>query len=111
MVIRWQVCPPKLLPFLSFLPRSRCIDALTFLTFRSSTGQAVGEDSDLLLEPVKLFPDPLRGDDDFLVVCEVLNPDGTPHEDNTRRLLVNTIDDKVKQEEPLYGMEQGVILD
>jgi hypothetical protein len=24
---------------------------------------------------------------------------------------VNTIDDKVKQEEPLYGMEQGVILD
>lgn len=72
----------------------------------SSTNQAVGEDSDLLLQPVNVFPDPLRDDDDLLVVCEVLNPDGTPHEDNTRRRLVNEIDQKVLDEDPWFGLEQ-----
>ncbi|NHZ70987.1 MAG: hypothetical protein GWP18_05030, partial [Proteobacteria bacterium] len=50
----------------------------------SSTGQAPGSNSDCVLRPVKIVPDPIRGGDDVLVMCEVLNTDMTPHESNTR---------------------------
>ena len=55
----------------------------------SSTGQASGNFSDLVLNPVKMCPDPLR-DLGYLVLCEVLNPDGTPHETNHRGKIVKT---------------------
>jgi hypothetical protein len=38
---------------------------------------------------------------------EVLNPDGTPHETNTRAPLAALINDKVRAEAPLFGFEQG----
>lgn len=72
----------------------------------SSTGQAEGRFSDCVLQPVKVFPDPVRGGDDVLVLCEVYNPDGSPHETNTRSQLRGVINDKVKDEDPLYGFEQ-----
>ena len=50
----------------------------------SSTNQAVGSDSDCVLRPVFVCPDPLRGGDNKLVMCEVLNTDMTPHSSNTR---------------------------
>ena len=60
------------------------IDKLPKWTFDgSSTGQAEGNFSDLVLNPVKMCPDPLR-DLSYLVLCEVLHPDGTPHESNKR---------------------------
>jgi glutamine synthetase len=49
----------------------------------SSTKQAEGGSSDCLLKPVAIFPDPDRIDG-FLVMTEVLNSDGTPHESNAR---------------------------
>ena len=52
----------------------------------SSTGQAEGDSSDCLLEPVTIIPDPIRGLGSYLVMCEVLNPDGTP-QINTRAQL------------------------
>jgi len=55
----------------------------------SSTGQASGNFSDLVLNPVKMCPDPLR-DLGYLVLCEVLNPDGTPHETNHRGNITET---------------------
>ena len=54
----------------------------------SSTRQAEGGASDCLLEPVAIFPDPQRING-YLVMCEVMNPDGTPHPSNGRA----TIDD------------------
>jgi glutamine synthetase len=54
----------------------------------SSTEQAEGNSSDCLLKPVALFPDPGRSNA-WLVMTEVLNPDGSPHESNGRA----TIDD------------------
>ncbi|MDP6199201.1 MAG: glutamine synthetase beta-grasp domain-containing protein, partial [Candidatus Poseidonia sp.] len=54
----------------------------------SSTKQADGSSSDCLLKPVNIFPDPQRVNG-YLVMCEVLNPDGTPHPSNGRA----TIDD------------------
>ena len=50
----------------------------------SSTNQAEGSSSDCILKPVKLYQDPLRNGFSYLVMCEVMNPDGTPHKTNTR---------------------------
>jgi len=49
----------------------------------SSTEQAPGGSSDCLLKPVFVVKDPQRKDG-YLVMCEVLNADGTPHESNGR---------------------------
>ena len=49
----------------------------------SSTLQAEGNSSDCLLKPVAIYPDPDRLNG-FLVMTEVLNPDGTPHASNHR---------------------------
>jgi glutamine synthetase len=52
----------------------------------SSTRQAEGSNSDCLLQPVAIFPDPARKDG-MLVMCEVLLPDGTPHPSNSRATI------------------------
>ena len=44
----------------------------------SSTRQAEGSNSDCMLHPVAVFPDPARTNG-ALVMCEVMLPDGTPH--------------------------------
>ena len=44
----------------------------------SSTEQAPGGSSDCILKPVFVVKDPQRKNA-FLVMSEVLNPDGTPH--------------------------------
>ena len=49
----------------------------------SSTEQADGDDSDCLLKPVRLVPDPARRNG-FLVLCEVYSADDTPHSSNIR---------------------------
>ena len=69
----------------------------------SSTQQAEGNSSDCLLQPVSIFPDPDRKNA-FLVMCEVLNADGTPHESNGRA----TIDDD--NEDFWFGFEQEYFL-
>ncbi len=65
----------------------------------SSTKQAEGGNSDCLLKPVAIYPDPARKNG-YLVMSEVLNPDGTPHETNSRA----TIDDE--DEDFWFGFEQ-----
>lgn len=52
----------------------------------SSTEQAPGGSSDCLLKPVFILPDPQRKSG-YLVMCEVLNSDGTPHESNGRAMI------------------------
>ena len=52
----------------------------------SSTNQAPGSNSDCVLKPVFSCPDPIRGGDDKLVMCEVLLPDMTPHVDEHARV-------------------------
>ncbi|QDT37246.1 glutamine synthetase beta-grasp domain-containing protein [Stratiformator vulcanicus] len=52
----------------------------------SSTQQAEGGSSDCLLHPVCLRPDPGRVNA-WIVMCEVLNADGTPHPSNGRALI------------------------
>ncbi|MBI3521817.1 MAG: glutamine synthetase beta-grasp domain-containing protein [Chloroflexi bacterium] len=50
----------------------------------SSTQQAPGANSDCVLKPVFVCPDPIRGGNNKLVMCEVLLTDMTPHPTNTR---------------------------
>ena len=71
----------------------------------SSTEQASGDDSDTLLQPVAVYPDPDRfGGDGWLIMCAVLNADGTPHESNGRA----TIDDD--SNDFWFGLEQEYTL-
>jgi glutamine synthetase len=71
----------------------------------SSTEQAEGGSSDCLLKPVAIFPDPDRfGGNGWLVMTEVLNADGTPHESNGRA----TIDDE--DDDFWFGLEQEYTL-
>ncbi len=69
----------------------------------SSTEQAEGNSSDCLLKPVAIFPDPDRKNG-YLVMTEVLNPDGSAHESNGRA----TIDDD--DADFWFGFEQEYFL-
>ncbi len=71
----------------------------------SSTAQAPGHASDVVLRPVKSVPDPIRGGDDILVLCECLNDDMSPHRTNTRAGCV-AAEEKYASFEPWFGMEQ-----
>ncbi|HWT65955.1 MAG TPA: glutamine synthetase beta-grasp domain-containing protein [Terracidiphilus sp.] len=57
----------------------------------SSTMQAEGKSSDCLLKPVALYPDASRKDA-FIVLSEVLHPDGTPHSTNVRAKIADDPD-------------------
>jgi len=54
----------------------------------SSTGQAPGDDSEVILRPVRTFRDPFRprsdGVDNLLVMCDTYTPAGEPIPTNTR---------------------------
>ncbi len=65
-----------------------------------STKQAVAGSSDCLLKPIAIFPDPDRING-YLVMTEVLNPDETPHESNSRARIDEDADDDF-----WFGFEQ-----
>ncbi|MEM6998638.1 MAG: glutamine synthetase beta-grasp domain-containing protein [Pseudomonadota bacterium] len=71
----------------------------------SSTEQAEGNDSDCLLKPVAVVPDPDRRNS-YLVMTEVLNADGSPHASNGRA----TIDEAEDDDEFWFGFEQEYFL-
>lgn len=72
----------------------------------SSTMQAEGSNSDCALKPVAVYPDPIRGAPNVLVLCEVFMPDGvTPHPTNTRARL-RAVHEATKDEEAWFGIEQ-----
>mmetsp|Transcript_10122 Transcript_10122/g.8919 ORF Transcript_10122/g.8919 Transcript_10122/m.8919 type:complete len:332 (-) Transcript_10122:133-1128(-) len=67
----------------------------------SSTGQAPGHDSEVILKPVNFYPDPFRGGDNILVLCSchrydskaaLMKPANTNFRDNAVELF-NTIED------------------
>ncbi len=69
----------------------------------SSTEQAEGGASDCILRPVAIFNDPARKDA-FLVMNEVLNADGEPHDSNGRAMIDDDDDDF------WFGFEQEYFL-
>jgi len=75
----------------------------------SSTGQAPGEDSEVLLKPACLFADPFRGGDNVLVLCECIDPKKVPIPTNTRAAAEKLFAQKV-DEVPWFGIEQEYTL-
>lgn len=71
----------------------------------SSTMQAEGRSSDCLLKPVRVVPDPIRGNPHVLVLCEVYTADGNPHPSNMRAKL-RAVADRYSAAEPWFGLEQ-----
>ncbi|MDH3294770.1 MAG: glutamine synthetase beta-grasp domain-containing protein [Acidimicrobiia bacterium] len=73
----------------------------------SSTEQATGDNSDVVLKPVFQCPDPIRGGSNILVLCETALPGENlePHPSNTRALAREAYD-RYKDQEPLFGLEQ-----
>jgi len=68
---------------LSKAPKS--IDDLPEWNFDgSSTKQAPGDNSDVYIRPVAMYPDPIRLAPNVLVMCETWDPDGTPNKFNFR---------------------------
>jgi glutamine synthetase len=83
----------------------------------SSTNQAVTDQSEVILKPVAYYRDPFRQGDNNLVMCESFNwKDGSLSElvpANTNfRHFANKIweNEKIKQEETWYGIEQEYTL-
>ena len=71
----------------------------------SSTNQAPGENSDCVLRPVYSCPDPIRGGENRLVMCEVLLPDMSPHPSNTRAACAAAAE-KYASFDTWFGIEQ-----
>lgn len=84
----------------------------------SSTGQASGDDSEVFLVPMALFPDPVRRGG-VLVLSETYLPDPSdpqkmvPHPDNHRRASSNLLNKKLGDGktllelcDPWFGLEQ-----
>jgi len=76
----------------------------------SSTEQAEGHNSEVLLHPRRIFNDPFRGAPHILVVCDVFNAwDGKPSIGNTRAACAEVME-KYKAHDPWFGIEQEYTL-
>uniref|UniRef100_A0A0A9DAV9 Gln2 n=1 Tax=Arundo donax TaxID=35708 RepID=A0A0A9DAV9_ARUDO len=77
----------------------------------SSTGQATGDDSEVILCPQAIFRDPFRRGKNILVICDCYAPNGEPIPTNKRHSAAKIFGHPdVKAEEPWFGIEQEYTL-
>ncbi|KAG5233869.1 glutamine synthetase nodule isozyme [Salix suchowensis] len=77
----------------------------------SSTGQAPGEDSEVILYPQAIFKDPFRRGNNILVMCDAYTPAGEPIPTNKRYNAAKIFSHPdVAAEVPWYGIEQEYTL-
>jgi glutamine synthetase len=79
----------------------------------SSTNQAETGNSDRLLKPVRTYMSDKFPLDTIYVLCEVLNPDGTPHESNKRSQIGEGFEDLwfgFEQEYFIYDRKNKCVL-
>lgn len=75
----------------------------------SSTQQAEGSSSDCVLKPVKVYIDAGR-ENGYLVFCEVINPNGSPHPTNNRAVYEDNNDFWFGFEQEYVIMKNGLPL-
>ena len=71
----------------------------------SSTNQAEGSNSEIFINPRKLFRCPFRRDNGFIVMCDTYNSKNEPLPNN-HRVKANEIFNKYLDQVPWYGLEQ-----
>lgn len=71
----------------------------------SSTNQAVGSDSEVFLKPSCIFKDPFRGNNSYLVWCDMLDKNSEPL-NNSNRQRALSIFNTYQDQEPWFGLEQ-----
>lgn len=77
----------------------------------SSTNQASGDDSEVLIVPVSIYDDPFRGENHKLVLCETMLPSMNPAKNNNRHCASIIFQSQlVNQEKPWFGIEQEYVL-
>ena len=95
------------------MPQANLLKAIPEWSFDgSSTNQADTENSDCVLKPVKVFPNPIesRQMPTYYVLCEVYNADGTPHETNSRAKLREAIRESDVEQHMFIGIEQEYVI-
>jgi len=75
----------------------------------SSTEQAPGEDSEVIIKPRAIYKDPFRPGDNILVLTDTYTPGGTPLPTNSR-LPAAEVFDKYTDTKPWFGLEQEYTL-
>jgi glutamine synthetase len=75
----------------------------------SSTSQADGTDSEVIIKPVALFNDPFRKGNHKMVLCDTYTPNDEPVSNNNR-IWAKKLFDKKLEEEPWFGLEQEYFL-
>jgi len=75
----------------------------------SSTGQAIGSDSEVIMKARAVFKCPFRRGENRIVLCDTYLPNGQPHITNHRAGAVEIFDKKI-EEEPWFGLEQEYFL-
>lgn len=98
------------------LPASKgeSVDTLPKWNFDgSSTGQAPGDDSEVILRPCRIFKDPFRpredGSDNILVMCDTWTPQGEPLPTNARAKAMESFVGH-EDEDVWFGIEQEYTL-
>ena len=71
----------------------------------SSTEQAPGDASEVIIKPRRVYPNPFRSCGSVIVLCDTYTPDGKPLETNSR-FGANAIFEKALEEKPWFGLEQ-----
>ena len=75
----------------------------------SSTNQADGHDSEVIIKPKALFKDPFRGGDNLMVLCDSYKPSGEPLISN-KRAPAESVFNQNLDSKPWYGFEQEYTL-
>ena len=77
----------------------------------SSTGQAEGFDSDVILKPVRYYKNPFyKNHNSNIVLCECLNKDMTTHETNYRNNCEKIYKKYNENNKCLFGIEQEYVI-
>lgn len=88
------------------MPKKVGLDELPIWNFDgSSTGQATGQNSDVFIKPVAMYPDPFRRGDNKLVLCETFDSAMKPQATNKRNACEKTMIAAANQH-PWFGIEQ-----
>lgn len=77
----------------------------------SSTAQAEGNRSEVMLHPKTMYKDPFRKQSSIIVLCDTYMPDGTPALGNFRHIAEKVFNEaSITGEDTWFGIEQEYIL-